>query len=290
MLPLRHGLGLGLLLALAAGWLMLHNAGYQQARFYQRVSASCEKYGLRGHAAALRVAAARASLQTAAGAAEANLAAARVAGDFAADQFVHAARLLGPRNDDPAPTHPHAPCDAADHALSLLHSAQQAAPWRKDVRVRVLEAQLAAGDEGALRRLSDLAYREDDPDAQLGLARLRAAEGDWDDALALLGHAARNAPEHLHVRLGLAQALLALGEPQDALEHALVAHGLATGIGERLAAAELVRAAGGEAPSRDDMLWEHRREEYLPTALVVAVYLLILCLPGLLHVTRLRRQ
>ena len=290
MLPLRHGLALGLVLALTAAWMMLHNAGYQPARFYQRASASCEKYGLRGHAAALRVAAARASLRNASAAAHANLAAARVAGDFAADQFLHAAWLLGPRNGTPTRPHPHAPSEASAHPLSLLHRAQQVAPWRGDVRARLLEAQLRAGDEAALRRLSDLAYREDDPDAQLVLARVHAAAGDADDAAALLRHAARNAPEHLHVRLGLAQVLLALGEREEALEHAQAAEQLARDIGERLAAGDAVRAAAGEAPQRADLLNAHYREEYLPTALVVAVYVMILCLPGLLHVTRLRRR
>lgn len=290
MLPLRHGLALGLLLVLAAGWMMLHNAGYQWARFYERLGTSCEKYGLHGHAAALRIAAARASLQTASVAAHANLPAARVAGEFAADQFLHAARLLRPRDDTPARPYPHAPSEAAGHVLGLLHRAQQAAPWRGDVRARLLETQLSVGDEAALRRLSDLAYREDDPDAQLALACLQAAAGNRDDAAALLRHAARNAPEHFHVRLGLAQVLLVLGERGEALEHAQAAEQLARDIGERLAAGDAVRAAGGEAPQRADLLNAHYREEYLPTALVVVAYLLMLSLPALLHVTRLRRQ
>ena len=91
MLPLRYALLLGLVFTAVAVWFQLHQVGYNKARFYQRMGVSCEKYGLYGHAASLRVAAAREVLRAAPGA---TATATRVTGDFAADQYLHAARLL----------------------------------------------------------------------------------------------------------------------------------------------------------------------------------------------------
>ena len=266
MLPLRYAATLGLVVITVSAWLMFEGTGRNLPRFYQRLSVTSEKYALYGYAVAFRLRAAEQGARLRAGRGAQNDAAARVAAEFCADQLAHAARLLAAHNDDA-------------EALSLLSRALRLAPWRADVRVKLLEAQIRAGDSLAPRQVSDLAYREDDPEAQRLLAKLYLRSGRTNDAIRLLRHAAKQMPKHFAIRLALTRCLLATEARDEALEHARATEALADELHERLGVSELLRAAGADTPARTDILWAHCREQYTVTALVALAYLLLLFTP-----------
>jgi hypothetical protein len=113
------------------------------------------------------------------------------------------------------------------------------------------------------------------------VAGMRLKAGRGREALVLLKHAAARQPDDFKVRAALAGCLLQQGATAMAAPEAKAAQGLALTIDERLRAGQLVRATGGQAPSRARLLWGYAVGEYLTTALVVLLYLLLLVSPWL---------
>lgn len=273
MLPLRQAVLLALLVVMVSAEVALHRAGYRTGPFCSALAQSAEKYGLYGYAVALYLQASRSYAAGAGASLRLNPGAAHAAADEAASNLVAAARRMAQQGHEA-------------EAVPLLQGALRQAPWRRDVRSALLEAQIDQKDGLALRRLADLAYREDDPEAQYVLAKGYLRAGRVEDAGALLRHAAERAPNHFGLRLALANYLLNRGATSKALVHANRALELAQTVREKLQAADLVNAAGGVAPTAGDILWAHRLEQYGVTALVAAVYVLCLCAPAWLSALR----
>lgn len=267
MMHLRQAVLLALLIAAISGEVALHRAGYRTGPLFSALAVSAEKYGLYGYATALHVQACNAFVAGAARSLKQNPGASHAASDQAADSLVAAARLVAQQGHEA-------------EAVPLLQGALRQAPWRKDVRATLLEAQVDQRSGLALRRLADLAYREDDPEAQYVLAKGYLRAGRVEDAGALLRHAAGKQPAHVGLRLALANYLLNMGAASKALTHAKAALEMAQTLREKLQAAELVSASGGQAPVEADLVWAYRTQQYGPTMLVALLYLLCLCAPA----------
>ncbi len=273
MLPMKHALALGGLMLGLSGWLMAQRAGYKAPALLQRLGVACEKYGLPGYATACHLAAGRGWGRAAAQ--EGDRTAARASAERACDEFVDAARLLTSRG-------------SGAEAGSALTSALRAAPWRSDVRARLLEADAQRGSPQAVRRLMNLAYREDDPEAQLVMARLYLQQRRPDDAAASLKHALALRPNHYGLRMAMARYLLTFQASADAAAEAQAAEQAARSPGERLAAIELLRSTGGPAPSGLNIRRQYFLQEYAFTARLLLLYLLALVFPALWRSARRR--
>ncbi|MEN6347041.1 MAG: hypothetical protein ABFE16_17220 [Armatimonadia bacterium] len=267
MVPLRQAVMLGLLLALVSLEVSFHRAGYHLAPFYENLSVSLEKYGLYGYAALSRITSARAYASAASTAVLNNTSASKAALERAADNLVAAGRIVALQGHEA-------------ESIGLLERALRLAPWRHEVRATLLEAQINQGDKLAAGRVAYLAYREDDPEAQLLLAKLYVRDKRVGDAAGCLRHAAIKKPDSYGIQLGLAEYLIGQKLPREALGHAQKAWGLASNLRERTRAAEAVTQAGGEAPAASDLRWEEYLRDYSTTALVAALYLLFLLHPG----------
>ena len=267
MLQLREAVLLALLVVMVSAEVAFHRAGYRTGPFCSALAESAQKYGLYGYAIALHLGASYSFAASASASLRVNPGAAYAAQQEAANNLVAAARLVAQQGHEA-------------EAVPLLQEALRQAPWRTDVRATLLEAQVDRGDGLALRRMADLAYREDDPEAQYVLAKGYLRAGRVQDAGALLRHAIEKAPDHFGLRLAYANYLLNMGAASKALTHANRALELAQSVREKLQAAALVNAAGGVAPTASDILWAHRLQQYGPTAVVVTLYVLCLCAPA----------
>ena len=276
MLPLRYALTLAFAILLLCGFLALESVGFRRPLLYENLSVSAEKYGLQGYAVAARLAAAR-RLAGAAAASGATPGASKVAAEASADDYAYAASLLAAQGAQP-------------EAMAALRSALRVAFWRRDLQARLLEAQVNQGDRPAARRAMDLAYRHNDPYAQLILAKLYTKADRGDDAAACLSHAAVPLSGYYDLRMTYARHLLSVGAPKDAARHAREALLLARTYPDRMAATELLRASGGEVPPPFDVAWSRFLEAYSLTVLVLLGYLLLLISPWLLRRLRGTRR
>lgn len=272
MLPLRHALVLAAAILLVSGWLCLHRAGYHADHFLEKLSASLEKYGLYGYAAASRIAAAERHLRairSGTGSPQR-----RIEADAAATDLAEAARLLASQG-------------AHHQATRLLQRAAELAPWRTELVAQVLEVQIRQGDRLALSRAYDLAFRREDPEGLALMGALYLRHGLTDDGLGCLRRAAEKAPDRYAIQLALAQYLHRTGAREQAQPHARAAFQVAQTLGQRLEAAELLRSMDPRTPSPWALYREHLYHEYLPTLLVLVAYVAALSSPWL--VSRARR-
>ena len=264
MLPLRYALVVAALVSALCGLWDAYATGFRLPLIYDRLSFSCEKYGLTGHATVLKLAAARrlAGASAAAGVG-------RDRADAAADAYAYAARLLV---DLP---------DSREEAMGALRAGLRVAWWRKDLRARLLELQLAAGDRLAARTITDLAYRSNDPYAQFALARMHLQAGRPEDAGACMVRALKTLPRNHELCMAYARYLKSFGATDDAVPHAEAALLSARTFEEQLAAAKLLGSLGAEAPDPTDLLLSHISRQYSFTTLVVVLYLLALGAPAI---------
>lgn len=167
-------------------------------------------------------------------------------------------------------------------AVELLTEAMQAAPERADLRV--LRTDLATRDGPAAERrveLLRLVYRHDQPLAHYLVAQSFLDEGADEAALGYLTRAAEGSDGWAEPHLALARLHLRGGRAEEAADHAREA--LAAGGDPRtqLAAGDLLRRAGGDAPERWRVIGEYALERYTAAALLAAAFVVLLFSPVL---------
>lgn len=177
---------------------------------------------------------------------------------------------------------------AAGPAAELLANAVRAAPERVDLRC--LLADVRARHESPEQRrvaLLRLLLEYDAACAHTLVGESFLESGDAGAARAYLERATTLEPDWARPWLALAEIHLQTGDRERALKSALAALQCAPGLHTRLAAAELVRQAGGAAPPRWQLIAEHAWRTYWPAAALAGAFVIFLTHPALLR--RLRR-
>lgn len=263
---------------LAWGWALAWSVGYQPAAIYARLAVTADAVGLDGLAIAAHLQSAELQRQ--------HLGALRQSGGAPGEQLALRSELANQLRDAYAIAMSHG---YRELALSYLRAATKAAPERVDLQCLLLQAQREAGETIDYKMsLLRLAYRYDAACAHRLLAEQFLREGKRDTARAYLQRAVAKMPE-----LGAAHLLWSAideqeGKRESALEHALLALRHARDLNERLAAAEQVRACGGSAPPRGQIIAEHILRVYGWGALSGLALLLFLWHPAI--IAALRRQ
>ena len=175
-------------------------------------------------------------------------------------------------------------------ALGYLADAVKAAPERLDLQCLLIRARAQAGDDLDERMsLLKLAYRTDAACAHWMLGEIFLAEGRTDTALTFLQRAVARRPDLGPAHLLLSRIYLQAGDRKTALDRATLAWQHARGLQERLAAAEQVRASGGGAPPREQIIAEDLLRQYGWAALSGLALLLFLVHPAIVGAIRRRR-
>lgn len=178
-------------------------------------------------------------------------------------------------------------------ARDLLADAVRAAPERVDLRCLLTEVR-ARGQSPEQRRLAllRLLLEHDAACTHTLVGESFLVAGDLAAARPYLERAITLDPTWARPWLALAQVRLQARDRAGALESGVAALQHATSLGHRLAAADLVRRAGGTAPPRWRLIAEHVGRGYWQAGALALAFALFLVHPMLLSRLRavLRRR
>lgn len=169
-------------------------------------------------------------------------------------------------------------------AVELLANAVRATPERVDLRCLLADLR-ARGQSPEQRRVAllRLLLEHDAACAHTLVGESFLEAGDLTTARAYLERATALQPHWARPWLALAELHLKTGDREQALDSARVALRCASGLRARLAAAELVRRAGGEAPPRAQMIAAYIARSYWPAAAPALAFAVFLVHPWLLR-------
>ncbi len=181
-------------------------------------------------------------------------------------------------------------------AETYMALAAQAAPERDDLRCLLIDLRSRELPPRQRRvELLRLVLEQDCACANMLAGESFMVAGDLEAAAPYLARAAELAPEWPRPHFALARLHLRRSDSDAALRSARAALDSSSGMRQRLAAAELIRRAGGNAPAAWRIVVEQLRDRWTPVGLLALGFLLFVFHPALLSggrslLCRVRRQ